>query len=56
MGQTFKNNRVWHSYLKNKSPIVIQFKGAPMDSKHSDTRIVFFEVRGDPHDKYYYEV
>jgi hypothetical protein len=27
-----------------------------MASKHSDTRIVFFEVRGDPHDKYYYEV
>jgi len=27
-----------------------------MESKHNDEDIVFFEVRGDPHDKYYYVV
>lgn len=56
MGRQFKNNRVWHSFLKNASPIVIRFKGAPMESKHNDEDIVFFEVRGDTHDKYYYVV
>lgn len=53
-GQTFKNNKVWHSNLKYASPIVLRFKGAPFKSQHSNDMIVFFEVRGDPHDKYYY--
>lgn len=53
MGRTFKYNKVYHSYLKNSSPIVLQFKGPVKPSDYNDDDIAFIAVRGDDHDKYY---
>ena len=53
---TFSQKRVWHSFLKSKSPLVISLKGEPQESKYGDNPIVYFEVRGDDFDGYYYEI
>jgi len=56
MGDTFTNARVWHSRLKGRSPLIVQFKGDPFTSKFSGRPIAYFVVRGDPRDDYYYEI
>jgi len=54
--RTFSQSKVWHSFLKAKSPLVIRFKGDPMESKYGTDPIVYFEVRGDEGDSYYYNI
>lgn len=45
---TFKNQTVYHSWLKQVSPIVLRFVTKPADSKYRDKpRWVAFRVRGD---------
>ena len=58
---TFSQKKVWHSHLKQKSPIRIRWKGVPRDadgtprkSDYGDYYQCFFEVAGDDEDGYYY--
>jgi hypothetical protein len=58
---TFNQKKVWHSHLKQKSPIVLRWKGVPRDadgtprkSDYGDYYQAFFEVRNDDEDGYYY--
>lgn len=55
----FTQKKVWHSYLRAKSPVVLRFKGPVVQSKFLDNtgeypNIIYFEVKGDPTDGYYY--
>lgn len=51
---TFNQNRVWHSFLKNASPLVVQFTNGVQDSKFNpEEKIAYFRVRGDSTDGYY---
>jgi hypothetical protein len=54
MGRVFKYNKVYHSYLKHQSPIVIRFRSPVRKSDYNDDLIAFMDVRGDTNDKYYY--
>lgn len=54
-GDTFDQNRIYHSYLKAFSPIVVRFTSDVRESDY-DGHIRWFEVRGDDHDGYYYQV
>lgn len=56
MGRAFPNNKVYHSYLKNASPLVIRFRSPPKESDYTDDEIIYFDVKGDRHDKYYYQI
>lgn len=48
MPKTFENKGVYHSRLREKSPIVLKFTGEIQTSKFDDTKeVVPFEVRGD---------
>lgn len=53
---TFSQAKVWHSFLKARSPIVMRFKSDPIDSKYDDGKFVYFQVRGDETDSYYYPI
>jgi len=54
----FSQKKVWHSYLKRASPVVLRWKGAPVLSKYDegDQYLAYFEVQGDPTDGYYYYI
>ena len=58
---TFSQKKVWHSHLKQKSPIRLKFRGIPRNddgsckkSEYGDYYQAFIEVAGDDKDDYYY--
>lgn len=58
----FSQQRVWHSFLKSRSPVVMRFKNPPLMSKYKDNDgndqwLIYFTVRGDePGEDYYYNI
>lgn len=51
---TFKQKKVYHSYLKQASPLVMQFRSQPLESKYQEGQwVMYFGVRGDSTDGYY---
>jgi len=56
----FSQKKVWHSYLKHASPVVLKFKGQPVLSKYAepgvDQYLAYFDVQGDDTEGYYYFV
>jgi hypothetical protein len=51
---TFSQKKVWHSHLKQKSPIVIRWRGTPRQSDFGDYLQAYFDVRNDSEEGYYY--
>jgi len=58
----FNQQKVWHSFIKSRSPMVMRFKNPPLVSQYKDDDgnypwIIYFQVRGDdPGTDYYYAI
>jgi hypothetical protein len=56
MSNVFSQKKVYHSFIKKRSSLVIKFNGEPRQSDFSEDWMIYFDIRGDPEGAYYYHI